>query len=148
MEQNGPGKDLLANAVDLVLSLVGSNMPQDEVSSSLCRVYDVLVKGYRPLIRAVPAITDKAVRDLMPVFVGIMQAVDSASNDPDFLQALEKSRTTKARSRKADLDIYVEAGFTRDEAMSLLLLDVANTGAQVQQWTSRVDFSKLGRRPE
>lgn len=92
----------------------------------LGQLYDGLVGKYRPLVSAIPNVAEKVSKDIAPVIVSLQKIWNDIKENPDYQKELDRNVKTRVGERMKTLKIYQKAGFKRNEAMALLLLDCAN----------------------
>lgn len=121
---------MLEKLVGILEGAEGSST--EEMGVLLGGVYDGIVGPYRPIINSVPAVVDKLASDLTPVGLSIINLMNTLRADKNIAEAIEKGNSIKASQRMKLLKAYMKAGFKRNEAMSLLLNDIAYSKAAIQ----------------
>jgi len=114
-----------------LISALDLNLDQSAIDSLAASMYEEIVKKYKPLAGAAPVLLEKLTADLTPIF-GEMFSVLNKMEAPVFKGELKVYRVNRAISRSECLQIYLNSGFTREEAFSLLVVDIANTKANLQ----------------
>ena len=104
----------------------------EAIEQLLIEIYDNFVSKYRPVANAVPVVVDKLVEDLMPLVTAFLRIANK--DFPEAKDEFKKFRKNRAMNRYQSLEIYMEAGFSRPEAMRLLLQDAANVKAMVSNF--------------
>lgn len=104
----------------------------EAIEQILVEIYDNFVSKYRPVVNAVPVVVDKLVEDLMPLVAAFLRIANK--DFPEVEEEVKKRRQGRAMNRYKSLKIYMEAGFSRPEAMRLLLQDAANVKAMVSDF--------------
>ncbi len=99
----------------------------------LANLYDNEVGEYRPLLKAAAPVLSAIGSDIGLVLATLVDGINSVGASPELQTSLETMRTQRAQVRKRILDSYEAAGFTRAEAMSLVMQDIANSKAAVAQ---------------
>ncbi|NCF75250.1 MAG: hypothetical protein GWO87_02065 [Xanthomonadaceae bacterium] len=123
--------EMLSRLIDI---MDAEGVINDEIVAQLVgEIYDSIVKKYRPLVWAVPHITEKITNDLIPVINAISKVFVIVREDAEFQKIISRSCEVKSKQRFKALKTYQKAGFKRNEAMSLLIQDIANTKAGVQR---------------
>ncbi|QQG46181.1 MAG: hypothetical protein HYY55_04475 [Candidatus Niyogibacteria bacterium] len=123
----------LEEVLDQILEAIGNGANEDVVRDLFDVLYEGVVSEYRPVLKVLPHVADKVAADLVPiiqVFVRIFNAVES---DKTLQKELAAYKNDRAKKRFAALKIYQKAGFTRHEAMQLVLQDIANFKALRQE---------------
>ncbi len=99
----------------------------------LADLYDNEAGEYRPLLKAAAPILAAIGSDIGLVLATLVDGINGIGASPELQTSLETMRTQRAQVRKRILDSYEAAGFTRAEAMSLVMQDIANSKAAVAQ---------------
>lgn len=105
---------------------LGGSASEQTIGALLEGMYEGAISDYRPLIRALPGVVDKASNDLVPVILIFLNAANSIREDQDFQEALKRRDRVRAKLRMQAMNEYKEAGFSRAEAMAMLLQDIAS----------------------
>lgn len=110
--------------------LEAENGASEEVLTALVNeLYEGVVKKYRPIIRVLPNVSDKISKDVTPVIVAGLKLAHTVAEDAGLQAEVERGKKLKALNRFKSLTAYEGAGFTRNEAMALILADIANQKA-------------------
>jgi len=125
----------------------GSDLFGDEMDAKVLAVaapalYEQFVGKYRPLLAALPAVAEQVGKDAVPVVVSVMKVLNTVMADSAMGLELEARRQQRAKSRFADLSAYKAAGFTRAEAMALVLADITASAGVQQRVSSAVGSAK------
>lgn len=104
---------------------------ENQLADIIGNMYDSLVKKYRPVIRVIPLVSDKISKDLAPLFVSLLRFVNLIREDKKLQQEIQRSRNITANQRFEALKTYEKAGFSREEAMALVLQDAVNAFANL-----------------
>lgn len=107
-----------------LLEVGGAN--PEAIEQIAVELYDGFVAKYRPVIQAVPSITEKFAEDLAPIITAVFKLINVLNKDQDLLDEMKKFQENRAGDRFETLATYRKAGFTRPEAMVLVLQDAAN----------------------
>ena len=110
----------------------GNGAGEEVLGTLFVAFYEDMVKKYRPVLRALPDVADKVAADLVPVIQVFVRLLNALESDPSLQKELAVYKNHRAKNRFDDFKIYQKAGFTRHEAMQLVLQDIANFGAQRQ----------------
>ncbi len=124
---------------ELVLKVQSGEMSAEELNQFLRDFYDSNVNKYLFLLDSVDLLLKKATTDFQPLITTIIELMNVVREDPKFQQALLKNAELRAKLRIQILKIYIKAGFTRQEAMTLLLQDVANLHGFRQELFTKSD---------
>ena len=127
---------ILLNVVEM-LDLDVEDVDNEAIVEMVGGMYESLVAKYRPLIGTVPIVVDKAFDDLMPVINAFYAVAAKIREDENFQQTMKRCDELKAKQRFDTLKFYQKAGFQRKEAMSLLLQDIANIKARIQDFSDQ-----------
>ena len=114
-----------------LLELLDSKNPtaQGQVIESIAEQYEALVSKYRPLVQLATEGGTKVAGDIAPVLTAAVSLANVLAEDPGLWDELKRFRQGAATRRIQSLRIYEAVGFTRAEAMSLVLADVTNSKA-------------------
>jgi len=110
----------ITEAVDI------EGMDEETLAAMIEDLYESLVQKYRPIVHAAPQVLGKVAQDLVPLVVSLADIANIIREDTNFQETQAKSRKFKAEQRFKSLMAYKDAGFTKPEAMKVLLLDIAN----------------------
>ena len=111
-----------------LLELLDSKNPtaQGQVIESIAEQYEALVSKYRPLVQLATQGGTKVAGDIALVLTAAVSLANVLAEDPGLWDELKRFRQGAATRRFESLKIYETAGFTRAEAMALVLADIAN----------------------
>ncbi len=112
------GEAIVAALLDLAKS------DPEEAGQMLRDLYDSTVQEYRPLIGLLPAVAEGVGGDIASVLAGVLRLVTSIQEEAGLSAEIRRFRVNQAKGRFVKIEIMIEAGFTREEAMSLLLADI------------------------
>lgn len=99
-----------------------------EFKRVLYTAYDYVTAEYRPLLELLTNfVSDKLPGELKPIILMLMKFKQVNLVDKDIIRLAEELATTYAQQRKRAFDAYTKAGFSPDQAMQLLLSDIART---------------------
>lgn len=98
----------------------------ESVANVLSQAYEGFVGTYRPLLLATSKVSEQVAADLAPVLSTVLKVVNDTANDETLQGEMARFRQLRAKGRKKALDAYISAGFTKQEAMSLILADIAS----------------------
>jgi hypothetical protein len=112
-------------------------MPKDKEAVGLTKdeaiaLYNAFTSEYRDIIAGFPHIAEMIASDLRPILLGVFKTIN-AIEDQELALELETMRTSRAKKRMYNLLAYRTAGFTREEAMQLILYDAEKTSAIVSK---------------
>jgi hypothetical protein len=130
-------QDLGDGADDFTRLLSGLGIDLDsatseEVAETGTELYNALTKKYRPLIDALPDLAKIVGKELTVVFRSFLRMTTEMAANKEFQEDLAAMQLARARNRKSAVDAYMKAGFTRKEAMELLIADAASLRAAMQ----------------
>lgn len=131
-------EEILSKVVEMLDDVEG--IDNEMITEMIADIYESLVAKYRPIIGAMPVVVDKAFDDLMPVINSLYAVAAKMREDKKFQEIMEQCGRLKAEQRFKQLKLYQKAGFQRKEAMSLLLQDIANVKARIQQSVNQLHF--------
>lgn len=86
-------------------------------------IYDEITKDYRPLLALIPLFAGKAAADAGPLWGAAAKALVATVTHPDVLTAMKDLTAARAAMRVDALNTYMAAGFAREEAMRLVVVD-------------------------
>lgn len=124
--------EMMSKVVEMLDSVEG--VDNGMIAEMVAGMYESLVSKYRPVVGAVPVVIDKAFDDIMPVINAFYAVAAKMREDENFQEIMNRCGKLKAKQRFEQLKLYQGAGFQRKEAMSLLLQDIANIKAGVQNF--------------
>lgn len=103
-------------------------LSEEEVEAKLEGMYESIVAEYKPILKVVmPMILSKFSEDLaLPLARAFFKEVLlKLQTDEEFIENYFAYKKTQAQNRHKIIETYMEAGFDRSEAMSLLLTDIS-----------------------
>ncbi len=115
--------------LDGILQILGSlvegetKIPDRDVQKLLVGMYTEATGSFTPIVRAAPALAEPVSRDLTPIIATLLNVVGNVGNSAEVQEALASIAKARAIARKASLDEYVLAGFTKAQAFQLVLED-------------------------
>lgn len=107
-----------------------------EIENLLRKEYEENVDKYRPLIQALSRVIPELVDDLIPPLVGLFQAANRLTKNEALQAQARIFRDAKVQRRKELFDAFMKADFTREEALLLVLQEMAssqNSWAAIRQ---------------
>jgi hypothetical protein len=110
-----------------LLDLLSSDSPQERQTAIMMidSFYESLVGKYRPLVEIAPHLVGKAAEDLVPLLTNLLKiAVESFTEmaaDEGLKDALKAFTKVMAEGQYKRMQAYIDAGFERSEAFSLLI---------------------------
>ncbi len=116
-------EDILGS-LDSILS-AENGTDKKSVAPLLGELYDTVVGKYRPAIQAAPMLAGKIAADAVPIIEAVLKGVNDVVENPEIEAELQRSREIRAAARRENYKAYTEAGFSRAEAMALVLVDAA-----------------------
>jgi hypothetical protein len=105
----------------------------DEAAKMLHQLYEEQAEEIRPLIALAKPFMKTLGSDIGLVVSLFVDSINGIGESTALQASTNTMHALRANTRKRILDSYESAGFTRAEAMTLLLQDVANAKAAVQQ---------------
>lgn len=124
--------DTVLESIDKLLE-TKDGVSEEVLAALVNELYNGVVKKYRPVIGVLPNVSSKVGMDIIPVIVAGLKIVHTVVEDVGFQAEMERGKKLKALNRFKSLKSYEGAGFTREEAMSLILADIANHKATWQK---------------
>lgn len=131
-------------ALNILLSTIkdmGPNVDQTAVNEIAAEIYEGLVGPYRPILRMAPGIADAIGKDASTVAAAIVNLMNSIADNPEVRAAMATRVAQRAKARRTNFIAYTKAGFTRSQAMDLVLLDAVNANGQVHSVMGKVPRS-------
>ena len=108
----------------------GENANAETLGLLMEELYDGAVKEYRPLLAAIPNLTDNIAGDAGPLFAVFVKLINDIAENQELETEISRMRTIRARNRFNALTAYRNAGFKAGDAMALVLVDATKgTGA-------------------
>ena len=132
----------------ILMTLLGAAMGDKKLSDKdaaqlLLKLYEENVDNFGPLIRAFPKVAKRASKDLAPFCAGLLALASGVMEDAGIRAASEKFNKARAENRMKFIDVYMTVGFTRQEAMAILLQDIAKapstSSLKTSTFTNRKD---------
>jgi len=117
---------LLDTLLDNISELFESGADENTIASALNSFYDGFVGKFRPLLGALPEVSDQVAGDLAPILTAFIRLANETAESSALRQEITRFRELRARGRFSSLRIYEKSGFTHNEAMALVLADVAS----------------------
>lgn len=124
-----------SDSIDEALAGLGIDLDSttsDEVAETGTVLYAALTKKYRPLIDALPALSEIAGKELTVLMRTFVRITTQVAGNPEFQKDLAAMQLARAKNRKSAVDAYVKVGFSRKEAMDMLTADIAATRTAIQ----------------
>lgn len=110
------------------------NSGQAETAGEMARqLYEQKAAEIRPFVAVIRPLVEAAGGDLGTVIATLAGGINAMGENPALLAEVKRLQANRARSRMAGLNAYQEAGFTRKEALTLVLIDATNAKALGQQ---------------
>ncbi|OGZ06134.1 MAG: hypothetical protein A2845_01825 [Candidatus Lloydbacteria bacterium RIFCSPHIGHO2_01_FULL_49_22] len=125
---------VLSGILDMLNTEGGAS--KEVLAAFVNELYEGVVGKYRPVIHAIPLVATKAAGDITPIAVAVLKLVNTVSADQTLQEEMAVGNKLKAERRFKTLNASQSAGFTRAEAMSLLLADIAGFKETRKQFTS------------
>lgn len=123
--------DMVLSGITRMLDKEGAS--EEALSALMSELYENIVGKYQPLIRALPTLTEKAAGDITPIAVAVVKFMNVVAADQALQEQIYLGFKLKAERRALCVTTYVSAGFSREEAMSLTLADIANINENKKQ---------------
>jgi hypothetical protein len=95
-------------------------------------IYNTLIGEHRDVLAALPHLAVLVANDIRPILTAAFKMVNAIENDELSIE-LDIMRVQRAEKRMKNLTAYTYAGFTRAEAMQLILYDAEKTSAIVSK---------------
>lgn len=114
--------EILETVMKVISQFIGEDSNED-LGETLGELYDSLVGNYRPLIKVLPLIVGKLSKDVTPLITAIKTVIPTMLEDEDYIEITEKNCKNIARSKYQKFKVLTSCGFTREEALSLLLAE-------------------------
>lgn len=127
----------LASLANRFLPKNGEPPNEGALQSLVGLAHDQLRREYMPYINTAPTVAELIGKDVAPIAVALIGFFTEIADDDGVKEAVQTFTNARARSRKVALEAYLAAGFTREEAMPLLLADIA----QIQMAASKIGSS-------
>jgi hypothetical protein len=120
---------LLTNGIDQMEEgaekLEGKKLLADLIKD----LYSGLTQEYRPALKhLLPIIGELLGKDLNLLLLPILKLSNEVGESEEVQEERQRGRENRAKARKAIFDAYIKTGFTPDQAMTLLLHDIAPSG--------------------
>jgi hypothetical protein len=139
-ESQGKGMDEFENIMKMILGILdlpGTESEKDDlVTKTINDLYEGLAGKYRPLVKGAAPLIENLVRDLAPLMASIYKTIVIVKSDPAIQETARENKKLNAKSRMESLKTYQKAGFKRNEAMMLVLQDVANVDSNIKGFGS------------
>jgi hypothetical protein len=120
---------------------VESGASEEVLAALVNELYEGVVKKYRPVIGILPNVSDKIGKDILPIIVAGLKLANTISEDVNLQTERARGKKLKALTRFESLTAYHDVGFTHNEAMALILADIANQKANWEKVQSSTKSS-------
>lgn len=115
-------------------------------ADTLAEMYEDVVEPYRDVLQGLPKIFDQVGEDAAPLAAAFLKTCCDIAERQDVEAQLQRGRQIRAQTRFASLSAYTDAGFSREEAMTLVLADatyvrkaMSDTAASIRRSQSSSD---------
>jgi hypothetical protein len=92
-------------------------------------LYKEATSEYRPVIESLPGFAPLVSKDLAKVVVTALKVYNKTEQDKEVMAERNILKKNQAKRRQEILKIYVDAGFTEDQAFDLLKIDITHAKA-------------------
>lgn len=135
---------LLVKAIDEMEDGTEKTEGKKMLADLMKALYSGLTQKYRPVLKhLLPIIGELLGKDLNLVLLPILKLSNEAGESEEVQEERQRGRENRARTRKAILDAYTKAGFTPDQAMTLLLHDISPSSGGLAQVAATAASSAL-----
>ncbi|HOX30179.1 MAG TPA: hypothetical protein P5080_02940 [Candidatus Paceibacterota bacterium] len=118
---------------------------QEAIISLVKAIYSGLTQQYRPAFELIlPIIGELLGKDLNLILLPLLKLSNEVGESEEVEVQRQRGREIKAKKRKAIYDAYAKAGFTPDQAMALLMNDIAKPSTSTIQEIASVASSAPG----
>lgn len=133
-EEEEAGKSDLQKQIEAILAAVnavGETEGGEEKIRALIEVlYAGLTQQYRPAIKIIlPIIGELIGKDINLALLPLLKFANEVGESPEVQTERQRGRRARAKTRKAIYQAYLEEGFSPDQAMALLMNDIARSGS-------------------
>ncbi|MCX6712696.1 MAG: hypothetical protein NTY66_00625 [Candidatus Vogelbacteria bacterium] len=111
------------------------------VTTALVKMYESTVAEYRPLLEILSEVAKQPGNDLGTIIATVLNIFNAASKSPALITAQAEYQKNAADSRMKALKAYTKAGFTRAEALSLVLKQMTDFENAVKSTTQSISRS-------
>ncbi len=141
-EEESPFQKQLTGILDLLGNIDG--MPAEMLQAMIEPAYGSISEKVKPLLELLPILTELVGKDLDPLILAALKLSNNSGESPEVKAERKINRKLKAEERKERYDAYFQVGFTEDQAMTLLLNDIArSSGGLVAQFASKAAASAV-----
>lgn len=99
-------------------------MNNEEAEQAIKNLLDSAVGKYRPLIPIISIVLKDVLREIQQAIIPIARAINDFKTTPEWRESQIQSFRTRASIRKDLLLAYGTMGFTDEQAMHLLTIDI------------------------
>lgn len=92
----------------------------------LSEKYDLVIAPYKKILNELPLLSDKVSEDSKPLFLFALQSMNKVLTDEEVKKEAKVLYENIAQEKATMLKCYVDSGFTREEAMKLVISDYNN----------------------
>ena len=111
-----------------------NTLSPEELQQKLDEIFDGVMGPIRPLIaKFLDLVPPKVGAELKPLLLAVLKVRKSVYADDDVNAILEEIETLKAARRMKAVKAYMKAGFSKAEAISFKLADIAALQSMVKQ---------------
>jgi hypothetical protein len=141
-EEESPFQKQLTGILELLENIDG--MPAEMLQAMVEPAYGSISEKVKPLLGLLPILTELVGKDLDPLILAALKLSNNSGESEEVKVERKLNRKLKAEERKERYDAYVEAGFTEEQAMTLLLNDITRSpGGLVTQFVSNAALSAV-----
>lgn len=119
-------------ALGRIMEMLDEGASDEVIEKTISDTYSSLIGKYQPLIRALPVLAGKIGADLVSVSVAVVRTMTSVMKEKKHIDVWNEYNQLRAEARMRKLKACMEAGFEREEAMALLLADIASFNSSLQ----------------
>lgn len=121
--------ELVAN-IDQMEDGAEKREAEEVVRGIIKSVYSEYTKEYRPAINLVlPVVGELLGKDLNLLLLPLLRLSNEVGQSEEVKEERQRGRKIKATTRKAIYNAYIDVGFTPDQAMALLMNDIARSSS-------------------
>ena len=137
---------LLVQAIDGMEEGAEKTEGEAMLANLIKALYIGLTQEYRPVLKhLLPIIGELLGKDLNLVLLPFLRLSNEVGESEEVKEERQRGRENRASTRKAILDAYTKAGFTPDQAMTLLLHDISPSSGSLTQVAATAASSAINK---
>lgn len=117
--------DFLDELLEQLLE-VAETGDEEATKKVFTEIIEQVKSKYSPLIKLAPHIVEMAQEEILPGITFILKSATAACKEKKFKKALSEFFAARAMLRKEKLESLITNGFTREEAIQIMLAEISS----------------------